>query len=142
VRLVGGEKQAAGESERWDNRGHFFAAAAEAMRRILTDVARRKLSAKHGKELQRLDADVGMAVLASTRDPAETLALHELLDRLAEKHPRKAQVVKLRYFMDCTQAEAAQILGITVAVAQEDWLFARAWLKREWRNGERFGVAK
>src|SRR5262249_19630058 len=131
VRLVGGD-----ESPKWSNRGHFFGAAAEAMRRILTEVARRKLSAKHGGDSRQLDTDAEMAALALPKDPAEFLALHELLDRLAEKHPRKAQVVKLRYFMDCTQTEAAQVLGITVAAAQEDWLFARAWLKREWRKGE------
>ena len=59
-----------------------------------------------------------------------------IVSRLAEQHPRKAQVVKLRYFVGCTEAEAAQILGISPAAAQEDWVFARAWLKRQWRKGE------
>jgi DNA-directed RNA polymerase specialized sigma24 family protein len=86
--------------------------------------------------MQQVKADAEMAAVVELNDPAGTLAVHELLDRLADKHPRKAQVVKLRYFLGCTQREAAEILGITAAAAQEDWAFARAWLKREWRKGD------
>jgi RNA polymerase sigma factor (sigma-70 family) len=120
-------------SDFWHSRGHFFAAAAEAMRRILTDAARRKQTAKHGGQARRLP-DAEIPDLGGQHDPVELLAVNELLDRLAERHPRKAQVVKLRYFLGCTQEEAAQILDITPAAAQEDWVFARAWLKREWRR--------
>jgi RNA polymerase sigma factor (TIGR02999 family) len=140
VRLVGGGQESGirdqGSEKRWDGRGHFFGAAAEAMRRILTDAARRKQTVKHGGEARRADGEVEMVALAPVRDVVETLAVHELLDRLAENHGRKAEVVKLRYFLGCTQEEAAEILGITPAMAQEDWAFARAWLKREWRKGE------
>ena len=120
----------------FDNRGHFFAAAAEAMRRILTDTARRKQTFKHGGRASHAETDANLIRFDVLKDPAETLAVHELLDSLAERHPRKAEVVKLRYFLGCTQEEAAQILGITPAAAHEDWVFARAWLKREWRKGE------
>jgi RNA polymerase sigma factor (TIGR02999 family) len=107
LRLVGPANQ-----NSFDNRGHFFAAAAEAMRRILTDAARRKMTTRHGGEQARSDLPIDAISADSIADPAETLAVHELLDRLAEQHPRKAQVVKLRYFVGCTEAEAAQILGI------------------------------
>jgi RNA polymerase sigma factor (TIGR02999 family) len=130
LRLVGNA-----DWKRWDHRGHFFAAAAEAMRRILTDAARRKQTLKHGGEIRHVDVDTDKLCFASLKDSAETLAVHELLDRLASSHARKAEVVKLRYFLGCTQEEAAQILGITPAIAQEEWLFARAWLKREWKKG-------
>jgi len=119
----------------FENRGHFFAAAAEAMRRILTDAARRKQTTKHGGESRREQVELEELGRHALTDPAETLAVHDLLDRLAENHPRKAEVVKLRYFLGCTQDEAAQILSVTPAVAQEDWVFARAWLKREWKKG-------
>jgi RNA polymerase sigma factor (TIGR02999 family) len=108
-------------AQRWQNRGHFFAAAAEAMRRILVDNARRKKSLKHGGELRHQEnADV---LPAASGDPLELLAIHEGLDRLAEKSPRKAELVKLRFFLGCTMAEAAQILGIAQAT--------------EWRGDQR-----
>jgi RNA polymerase sigma factor (TIGR02999 family) len=131
LRLVGPANQMG-----FDNRGHFFAAAAESMRRILTDAARRKMTVRRGSEAARAELQLDDVSADSIADPLETLAVHELLDRLAIQHARKAQVVKLRYFVGCTQEETAQILGITPAVAQEDWLFARAWLKREWGKGE------
>ncbi len=133
------EGEGDGTRQQWDSRGHFFGAAAEAMRRILVEAARRKQTTKHGGAFVRADGDVDVAALAPVKDAAETLAVHELLDRLADLHGRKAEVVKLRYFLGCTQEEAAQILGITPAMAQEDWVFARAWLKREWRKGEAAG---
>lgn len=119
----------------FENRVHFFAAAAESMRRILTDAARHKLTARLGGAAPRLDLDVDEVGQELTADPAEILAVHELLDKLAQQHPRKAEVVKLRYFVGCSQVEAAQALGITPAAAQEDWVFARAWLRREWTKG-------
>src|SRR5688572_20801623 len=129
LRLVGSE-----QGQQWDNRGHFFAAAAEAMRRILVDSIRRKQTAKHGAKAVRVEA-ADLIELPAPCDPVETLAVHELLDRLAAKYPRKAEVVKLRYFLGCSQKETAQILGITDDAVQDDWQFARVWLKRQWRQG-------
>jgi RNA polymerase sigma factor (TIGR02999 family) len=131
LRLVGGDR-----AMHWDNRGHFFAAAAEAMRRILVENARRKRSPKHGGGLIQQDADPDDFPVANPRDPLEVLAVHELLDRLAQKSPRKAELVKLRYFLGCTMAEAAQILGVAPATAEEDWTYAKAWLRRHWLGGE------
>ena len=74
---------------------------------------------------------------AADRDPLEVLAVHEVLDRLAEHAPRKAELVKLRYFLGCTVPEAAAVLGIAPATAEEDWTYARAWLRRRWRRGEK-----
>jgi RNA polymerase sigma factor (TIGR02999 family) len=126
LRLVVTEK-----APRWDSRGHFFAAAAEAMRRILVDQARRKQSRKCGGGLVRQDADPDDFPMAAPHDPLEVLAIHEALDRLAQKSPRKAALVKLRYFLGCTMAEAAQVLGVAPATAEEDWTYARAWLRRQ-----------
>ncbi len=125
LRLVDTEKV-----QHWDSRRHFFAAAAEAMRRILVEAARRKKSRKHGGGLVRQDASPDALPIGGTRDPLEILGVQEALDRLAEKSPRKAELVKLRYFLGCTIAEAAGILGIAPATAEEDWTYARAWLRR------------
>jgi RNA polymerase sigma factor (TIGR02999 family) len=114
----------------WDSRRHFFAAAAEAMRRILVEIARRKKSSKHGGGLTRQDADVDALLVVNGRDLVEVLSVQEALDQLAQKSPRKAELVKLRYFLGCTIAEAAEILGIAAATAEEDWTYARAWLRR------------
>src|SRR5262249_3507023 len=131
LRLVGSAAASAAPPQHWDSRGHFFAAAAEAMRRILVENARRKRSQKHGGGLVRQDADPDDLPLADPRDPLEVLAVHEALDRLAHKSPRKAELVKLRYFLGCTIAEAAQALGVAPATAEEDWTYARAWLRRQ-----------
>jgi RNA polymerase sigma factor (TIGR02999 family) len=131
LRLVDVDKE-----QRWSSRGHFFAAAAEAMRRILVESARRKESRKRGGALERLDVDPDELPVSALGDPLEVLAVHEALDRLAQKSPRKAELVKLRYFLGCTMAEAAQVLGIAQATAEEDWTYARAWLRRQWRRGE------
>jgi RNA polymerase sigma factor (TIGR02999 family) len=131
MRLIGPANEAG-----FENRSHFFAAAAEAMRRLLTDAARRKMTLRAGGDAARLDVPLDAFGGPSLADPSEIMAVHELLDRLAANHPRKAAVVKLRYFLACTQAEAAEILAISPAAAQEDWVFARAWLKREWSVGE------
>jgi RNA polymerase sigma factor (TIGR02999 family) len=131
LRLVG-----KGDGPHWECRGHFFAAAAEAMRRILVEKARRKQSCKHGGGLVRQAAALDDFPVNDPRDPLEVLAVHEALDQLTRKSPRKAELVKLRYFLGCTMAEAAQILGIAHATAEEDWTYARAWLRRQWLRGE------
>ena len=123
----------------WAGRAHFFAAAAEAMRRILVESARRKRRQKHGGQFARLPADVDGLVLDAAADPLEVLAVHEALDQLASKAPRKAELAKLRYFVGCTLPEAAQILGISTKTAEEDWTYARAWLRRYWRRSEEAG---
>jgi RNA polymerase sigma factor (TIGR02999 family) len=132
LRLVASPGGQSGESQQqWANRRHFFAAAAEAMRRILVENARRKKSRKHGGGLTRQEAGPEVLPIADTRDPLEVLSVEEALDRLAEKSPRKAELVKLRYFLGCTIPEAAQILGIAPATAEEDWTYAKAWLRRQ-----------
>lgn len=123
-------------NQHWDHRGHFFAAAAEAMRRILVEKARRKQSRKQGGDLPHQHADLDNMPEAEIRDPLEVLAIHEALERLAVKSPRKAELVKLRYFLGCTMAETAEILGIAQATAEEDWTYAKAWLRRQWLRGE------
>lgn len=123
LRLVGSEEQ------QWDGRGHFFAAAAEAMRRILIDRARRKHAARHGGQHQRVDIDD--VDLASSADDDQLLAVHEALDKLAVDHKAEAELVKLRYFVGMTNDEAAQVLGISPRTAKYYWTHARAWLYRE-----------
>ena len=120
----------------WNGRGHFFAAAAEAMRRILVERARRKRRRKHGGGRSCQDSNLDDLAGPETRDPLEVLAVHEALDQLAKKAPRKAELVKLRYFLGCTMAEAAQVLGIAQATAEEDWTYSKAWLRRQWLRGE------
>ena len=123
LRLVGPADEA-----RWDNRGHFFAAAAEAMRRILVDHARRKAAARHGGGLARLELEPD---LAAAREPREDLlALDEALDQLAAQDPLKADLVKLRYFAGLTLPEAATALGMSERTAGRHWAYARAWLRR------------
>lgn len=129
LRLVG----PAGEGPRWDHRGHFFAAAAEAMRRILVENARRKRSAKHGGDFAKVMELPQELPGSDGRDAVELLAVHEALEGLAARSARKADLVKLRYFLGCTIVEAADILGIAPKTAEEDWTYARAWLRRELR---------
>jgi RNA polymerase sigma factor (TIGR02999 family) len=121
VRLVGGE-----QPQDWNGRGHFFAAAAEAMRRILVEQARRKRRLKHGGGLVRHDLDDVQP--AAPEPPEDLLALDEALARLAEKDPVKAELVKLRHFAGLTVDQAAQALGISAATADRYWAYARAWL--------------
>ena len=112
----------------WQNRAHFFAAAAEAMRRILIDAARRRHARKHGGGLERVDvADPDLQIAAPGRDK-ELLAVHDSLDRLAAEDARKAELVKLRYFAGLTLEQAADALGVSVPTAKRDWAYARAWL--------------
>jgi RNA polymerase sigma factor (TIGR02999 family) len=120
----------------WNGRGHFFAAAAEAMRRILVERARRKRRRKHADGRLGQHSNLDDLAGPEIRDPLEVLAVHEALDQLAEKAPRKAELVKLRYFLGCTMAEAAHVLGIAQSTAEEDWTYSKAWLRRQWFRGE------
>jgi RNA polymerase sigma factor (TIGR02999 family) len=121
VRLIG--------DQQFDNRGHFFAAAAESMRRILVDRARQRKNLKRGGDRQRLRLD--QLHLEAEETPAEFLALHEAIDKLAVKDPRKADLVKLRFFAGLTNEQAAAALGISPSTADNDWAYARAWLRLE-----------
>jgi RNA polymerase sigma factor (TIGR02999 family) len=117
-----------GDGQRWENRAHFFGAAAEAMRRILIDRARRKLAARHGGGQHLLD--VSEIDIAAPAKDDELLAVHEALDQLAAHDPQKAELVKLRYFAGLTIAETAEVLGVSVPTAKRHWAYARAWLYR------------
>ncbi len=133
IRLVDTDK-----AQHWDSRGHFFAAAAEAMRRILIEQARRKRTLKAGGGLKRVEL--------SGVDPAmegpklDLLALDEALRKLAARNPRKAELVKLRFFAGLTNQQAAEIMGVTTSTADEDWAYAKCWLRvemsRELRNSD------
>lgn len=114
----------------WEGRKHFFCAAAEAMRRILIDRARHRKAVRHGGGLQRTGFAEDLVPDSSAQDD-EMLAIHEVLHRFAQIEPRKAEVVKLRYFVGMTIEEAAEALGISTPTAKRDWMFARAWLFRE-----------
>jgi RNA polymerase sigma factor (TIGR02999 family) len=110
----------------WDGRGHFFAAAAEAMRRILIDNARRKRRPKHGGDRKRIDLEQCCTLAPAATD--EVLAVDEALTRLAAQDPAKAQLVKLRYFGGLTLEESAAALGISLSTAKRHWTYSRAWL--------------
>jgi RNA polymerase sigma factor (TIGR02999 family) len=128
LRLVEG-----GEDRQWSNRGHFFAAAAEAMRRILVDQARRRGAAKRGGKATRKELHES-AILAA--EPVEDLiALNDALDVLAISEPVAARLICLRFFAGLTMAEAAQALDISVRSAQDYWAYARSWLHRQMRQG-------
>jgi RNA polymerase sigma factor (TIGR02999 family) len=115
--------------QQWNSRGHFFAAAAEAMRRILVESARHKHSLKGGGDRHRLEiADIELAVAEPNVD---LLALNEVLENLAKHDQRMAELVKLRYFAGLTTAQAAQVLGISTSTANNDWAYARCWLRLE-----------
>jgi RNA polymerase sigma factor (TIGR02999 family) len=128
LRLIGPADEA-----RWENRGHFFAAAAEAMRRILVDAARRKGAIRHGGELARLELDPDLAAAPEIRE--DLVALDEALDQLAVEDAVKAELVKLRYFAGLTLPEAAAALGLSERTAGREWAFARAWLRRAVEGG-------
>ncbi len=124
LRLLGNDEQ-----PRWDGRGHFFAAAAEAMRRILIDTARRKKSAKAGGQMKRVDlADDRLFAPIDDPDPDELLALDAALQQFEQEDPVKARLVKLRYFAGLSLADAAAALGISPATAKRHWVYARSWL--------------
>ncbi len=123
VRLIGSEDSG------WNSRGHFFAAAAQAMRQILVDQARKKASVKHGGAHQRVDAD-GVDLVEPIISPPtdDILSLNEALTRLEQADPRKARVVMLRYFAGLSSAETAAALGISVPTVERDWRFAKTLL--------------
>jgi RNA polymerase sigma factor (TIGR02999 family) len=124
LRLVGKDQE-----QHWDSRRHFFAAAAEAMRRILIDQARHKHSAKAGGARQRLPLDEAATLAAPQGAPeADLLALDEALQQLETEDPIKAQLVKLRFFADVALEDAAKMLGISAATAKRYWVYARSWL--------------
>jgi RNA polymerase sigma factor (TIGR02999 family) len=120
--------------QHWNSRGHFFAAAAEAMRRILVEQARRKLAVRHGGEWNR--------ILIFDEDPVvygeaeQTVIIHDLLDHLGTTHPRQVEVAKMRLFLQLTFSEIAEVLGLSSDTTESDWNFARAWLKREWGQNQ------
>jgi RNA polymerase sigma factor (TIGR02999 family) len=126
LRLVGGQEA---QAQGWESRGHFFAAAAEAMRRILVENARRKRAERHGGRLVRQDLDA-IEVPAQARSE-DLLALDEALTRLEAEDPVKARLVKLRYFAGLTEEDAASVLGISRTTAQRHWRYAKAWLLKE-----------
>jgi RNA polymerase sigma factor (TIGR02999 family) len=113
--------------QRWDSRGHFFAAAAEAMRRILVENARRKSTAKAGGGRRRVDLAEVEPVIEGPR--VDLLALDEALKQLEAKDPRKADLVKLRFFAGLTNQQAAEALGISTSTADNDWAYAKTWLR-------------
>jgi RNA polymerase sigma factor (TIGR02999 family) len=121
--------------QRWDSRGHFFAAAAEAMRRILVENARRKRRLKHGGGRVRMPLDLDhLVVQEPDKVPDGLLALDEALGKLADVDPRSAELVKLRYFAGLTIPEAAEVLGVSPRTADLSWAYARAWLKTQLRD--------
>ena len=124
VRLVD-----AGKSQHWNSRGHFFGAAAEAMRRILVENARRRARVKHGGD--RIREELASSGVAAPEIDLDLLALDEALERLAEHDAPSAELVKLRYFAGLTIPQAAEILGVSPRKADFIWSFARAWLRRE-----------
>jgi RNA polymerase sigma factor (TIGR02999 family) len=124
---LGGEEQ-----PNWQSRAHFFGAAAEAMRRILIDCARRRHALRHGAGQQRAAVEE-LELTATAASDEQTLALDEALEKLTAADPKKAELVKLRYFTGLTLEEAAQTLGIAEPTARRWWVYARAWLHREIR---------
>ncbi len=129
LRLAGGD-----QPQQWNGSGHFFAAAAEAMRRILIENARRKRAQKHGGQMQRVGLE--LAGLTTEEPGEDLLALDEALIQLEEQWPEKAKLVKLRYFAGLTIPEASQALKISTATAERHWRFARAWLHAKLKADE------
>jgi len=119
---------------RWQHRQHFYAVAAEVMRRILVDRARRRQSRKHGGQLERVALDA--VELPGPGDEAVVLQVHEALERLAVEDPQKAEVVKLRFFVGLENAEVAALLGVSEKTVQRHWSFAKAWLFRAMQEGQ------
>ena len=126
LRLVGSK------NPHFENRAHFFAAAAEAMRRILIERARRRLAQRHGGGAGRVSFEE--CEIAAPETDEQVLALSDALDKLAQEHPIKAELVKLRYFTGLTNQEAAEVLGLSLTTVKDYWAFARTWLYREIRR--------
>ena len=123
LRLIGDENR------HFEDRTHFFAAAAEAMRRILIDRARRRRAVRHGGEYERLNLEEDM--LASPEDDEQLLELNDALEKLELKHPVQARVVKLRYFTGMSNEEIAELIGVSLSTVKNYWVFSKAWLFRE-----------
>jgi RNA polymerase sigma factor (TIGR02999 family) len=132
LRLVVTSKDEIPESQRWNSRGHFFAAAAEAMRRILVDNARRKKRPKHGGDRQRVALDEGCSLTED--DAGQILLVNAALTKLADESPEKAELVTLRYFGGMSAQEAAAALGISRATADRNWAYAKAFLYCEMKD--------
>lgn len=126
LRLVGSQ------NPKFENRAHFFFAAAEAMRRILIDRARQKLRIRHGGTLKRVDLEEHD--LAAPAADEQLVAVNEALDNLARNYPAQAEVVKLRYFVGMTNEETAEVLGVSVSSVKNYWTFARTWIFNEIKN--------
>ena len=126
LKLVGTEVQ-----QVFANRRHFFSAAAEAMRQILVDQARRKLTVRHGGEWQRIPERPEFPVTGEM--PEQTVLIHELLDQLAAQNHRPAEVAKLRLFLQMSFKEIAEVLGLSADTAESDWAYARAWMQRKYK---------
>lgn len=118
----------------FENRSHFFSAAAEAMRRILIESARKKRAARRGAGAERVDLDA--VDIAGAVEDDRLVAVHEVLDRFAAEEPQKAELVKLRYFVGLTIEDAAEILGISESTAKRHWVFARAWLHDQLKQAQ------
>jgi RNA polymerase sigma factor (TIGR02999 family) len=132
IRLVDVEK-----AQHWNSRGHFFAAAAEAMRRILIDNARRKASPMHGGDRRRVELS---DLCSATEVPAEDLlSIDEALTKLTQANPSKAELVRLRFYAGMSVPEAAKALGVSVATAERHWAYARSWLYCELNSGDGAG---
>jgi RNA polymerase sigma factor (TIGR02999 family) len=129
LRLVDTDRE-----QHWNSRGHFFAAAAEAMRRILVESARRKRSLKQGGQLRRREADLEQIIQRGSND--DVLAIDEALGKLARENGPVARLVELRYFGGLSMEECAAVLGVTVRTAQRYWAYARAWLHHEVGSGD------
>jgi RNA polymerase sigma factor (TIGR02999 family) len=128
LRVVGNEDPG------WDGRGHFFAAAAQAMRDILVEHARRKMAKKRGGDRQRVAAEQAEPTFEPPSE--DVLAIDEAVKRLEQDDPRKGQIVNLRYFARLTTAETAEALGVSVGTVEREWRYIRAWLQRELTAGE------
>lgn len=134
LRLVGDAEA------RWDGRGHFYAAAARAMRRILVDHARRKAALRHGGGRRRVDLDkLDVTLAEASGHPEDLLALDEALSRLETIDPRKASIVMLRHFAGLTIEETARALDLSITTVKDEWAFARAWLHGELGPSDRTG---
>jgi RNA polymerase sigma factor (TIGR02999 family) len=129
LRLVGSD---ASTDIHWDGRGHFFAAAAEAMRRILVEAARRRGAVKRGGRVDRVELNEQTQGVCLNDE--EILAVHDVVDKLALVDPTAARLVKLRFFAGCTTSDAALALGLPVRTAHEVWVYARAWLRHQLRQ--------
>ncbi len=130
LRLTGTEEQKV-----WNSRGHFFGAAAEAMRRIMVERARRKGRIRHGGEQQRVDLE--HFTLAAEDSSEAVLAVHDALEKLALESPQKAEIVKLRYFIGLSASEIATALGVSVPTVERHWAYARSWLYAEIKGQNR-----